>query len=73
MDGGQSWRDATLNDDLGKYSWRRWHAEWTPAAKGNYRLMVRAISGDGESQQTAMWNRSGYARDVIEHVDVVVL
>ncbi len=71
--GGQSWRDAELGPDLGKYSWRRWRAEWTPSTKGKYRLMVRATSNSGETQVTEQWNRSGYQRDVIEHQDVVVM
>ncbi len=72
-DGGHTWSDATLGKDLGKYSWRRWQTEWTPPEKGPYRLMVRATSNAGETQPTAQWNRSGYQRDVIEHLDVVVL
>ncbi len=71
-DGGQTWNDATLGSDLGKYSWRRWHAQWTPSARGTVRLMVRATAGDGQTQRTSQWNRSGYQRDVIEHMDVVV-
>lgn len=73
MDDGKTWNDATLGDDLGKYSWRRWRAPWTPAQKGNYRLRVRAVNNDGQQQVTTQWNRSGYQRDVIEHVDVVVI
>lgn len=73
LDGGQTWSDAALGADLGKYSWRRWQTSWTPPAKGAYRLMVRATNGAGETQPDAQWNRSGYQRDVIEHVDVVVL
>jgi sulfite dehydrogenase (cytochrome) subunit A len=72
-DGGQSWSDASLGPDLGKYSWRLWHTGWTPPAKGTYRLMVRATTDSGETQQGAQWNRSGYQRDVIEHQDVVVV
>jgi len=71
-DGGQTWSDATLGADLGKYSWRQWKSDWTPAAKGTYKLMVRATTNNGEKQATAQWNRSGYQRDVIEHQDVVV-
>ena len=70
-DGGQSWSDATLGPDLGKYSWRRWRADWTPA-KGSYKLMVRATSASGETQVASQWNRSGYQRDVIEQQGVVV-
>jgi sulfite dehydrogenase len=73
MDDGKTWSDADLGDDLGKYSWRRWRAQWTPAAKGNYRLQVRAVNDNGQQQVASQWNRSGYQRAVIEHVDVVVL
>ena len=72
MDEGKTWSDATLGTDLGKYSWRLWRIEWAPVAKGNYRLQVRATNNDGQQQATSQWNRSGYQRDVIEHVDVVV-
>jgi len=71
-DGGQSWSDASLGSDLGKYSWRIWRAKWTPAAKGTYRLKVRATSNSGETQVAAQWNRSGYQRDVVEQQDIVV-
>ena len=73
QDSGQTWSDATLGADLGKYSWRRWQTWWTPPAKGSYRLMVRATNAAGEAQRTAQWNRSGYQRDVIEHLEVTVL
>jgi sulfite dehydrogenase (cytochrome) subunit A len=72
-DGGKTWSEASLGPDLGKYSWRRWHAHWTPAGKGNYRLQAGATTEDGQQQVTSQWNRSGYQRDVIEHVDVEVV
>jgi DMSO/TMAO reductase YedYZ molybdopterin-dependent catalytic subunit len=72
LDGGHTWRNAMLGPDLGKYSWRRWQAPWTPSAKGSCRLMVRATSGNGQIQRASQWNRSGYQRDVIEHIDVMV-
>lgn len=72
-DGGKAWSAATLGADLGKYSWRRWRADWTPGTKGSYRLMVRATSNNGETQVSEQWNRSGYQRDVIEHLDVKVV
>ena len=72
MDSGNTWSDASLGNDLGKFSWRRWHALWTPPATGSYRLLVRATSNDGLQQAASQWNRSGYQRDTIEHVDVTV-
>lgn len=71
-DEGKTWKEATLGQDLGKYSWRLWRIDWTPSASGNYRLQVRAVSNSGSQQVASQWNRSGYQRDVVEHVDVVV-
>jgi sulfite dehydrogenase (cytochrome) subunit A len=71
-DDGKTWSEAKLGNDLGKNSWRQWQMQWTPPAKGSYRLLVKATANDGRQQVTAQWNRSGYQRDVTEHVDVVV-
>lgn len=72
-DGGKTWNPAKLGEDLGKYSFRKWTYDWTPADKGAAKLMVRATSNAGETQVDYMWNRSGYQRNVIEHVDVTVV
>jgi sulfite dehydrogenase len=71
-DGGISWHDAQLDPELGRYSWRRWRLRWLPQTAGTYRLMARATNGVGQTQGTYQWNRSGYQRNVIEHVDVTV-
>jgi DMSO/TMAO reductase YedYZ molybdopterin-dependent catalytic subunit len=70
-DAGKTWAEAKLDPDLGKYSWRRWRFDWKPAA-GQHQLQCRATSTSGENQVDAMWNRSGYARNVIEKLDVTV-
>jgi sulfite dehydrogenase len=73
-DGGGSWSAARLGEDLGQYSFRRWHAEWTPPARGEYRLQVRAVSNAGEVQPAqANWNRGGYMRNVIEEIRVTAI
>ena len=70
-DGGVSWNRVQLGSDLGRYSFREWSATWTPRARGDHRLMVRAFNGIGESQGAQpLWNPAGYLRNVIEHVDV---
>jgi DMSO/TMAO reductase YedYZ molybdopterin-dependent catalytic subunit len=71
-DGGKTWADAQLDPELGKYSWRRFRLKWTPNSKGPQRLMARATNAAGETQATEQWNRSGYARDVIDPIDVTV-
>ncbi|MFZ1134431.1 MAG: molybdopterin-dependent oxidoreductase [Candidatus Korobacteraceae bacterium] len=70
VDDGKTWSDATLGDDLGPYSWRRWRAPWTPPTAGSYRILVRATANNGQQQAASQWNRSGYQRDTIEHVGV---
>lgn len=73
-DQGATWRPARLGRDLGKYSFREWSFNWTPAKPGTNRLMVRALNRVGESQSSEpLWNPSGYLRNEIEHVDLRVI
>lgn len=72
VDGGATWRDAALDADLGKYSFRRWRLAWTPTRAGPATLVVRATSVGGEQQRpTPQWNRGGYMRNVYERTRVV--
>ncbi len=72
LDNGTTWAEATLNAPLGKYSWRRWKYDWTPKTAGLYHLCVRATDVTGKTQPDKQWNRSGYARGFIEHLEVKV-
>jgi DMSO/TMAO reductase YedYZ molybdopterin-dependent catalytic subunit len=70
-DGGKTWHAARLGKDEGKYSFRRWDAHFTPAAKGSYTLMVRCTNADGVAQPDhANWNPAGFMRNVIEATTV---
>jgi len=70
-DGGKSWRDATLGQDLGKYSFREWTCPFKPTEAGQYELQVCASNSIGQSQpRKALWNPAGYMRNVIETVRV---
>jgi DMSO/TMAO reductase YedYZ molybdopterin-dependent catalytic subunit len=69
-DGGQSWAEARLGEDLGKYSFRGFETVLRLPA-GQHRLMSRATSRAGETQpMTPRWNPSGYMRNVVEAVAV---
>lgn len=73
-DGGSHWTLASLGDDLGRYSFRRWRHQWTPASPGEYRLRCRATAADGQTQPDVVgWNRGGYMRNVVEEVSVHVI
>ncbi len=66
LDGGSTWRPAALEQDYGKYSFRRWNATVTLPA-GAATLAVRATANDGSTQKpTPIWNPSGYLRTSIE-------
>jgi hypothetical protein len=72
-DGGTKWAEATLDRDLGRYSFRRFRMHWVPSSAGDVRLLVRATSTAGETQDaTPNWNRAGYMRNVIESTTVRV-
>lgn len=70
-DGGKTWRAATLGRDLGRYSFREWHADFTPARAGAYPLQARATNMAGDTQPLEpRWNPAGYMRNVVETVRV---
>jgi DMSO/TMAO reductase YedYZ molybdopterin-dependent catalytic subunit len=66
VDGGKTWIPASLDQDYGKYSFRRWTATVNLPA-GPSTLAVRATGNDGGTQSAApIWNPSGYLRTSIE-------
>jgi DMSO/TMAO reductase YedYZ molybdopterin-dependent catalytic subunit len=72
-DGGATWVRASLDSDLGPYSWRRFRALWTPAQAGMAAVLTRATSTAGEAQgSTSRWNRGGYMKNDWSRVDVRV-
>ena len=73
IDGAQSWREATLGEDLGRYSFREWTLPISFASKGATLLMVRASNRAGETQPLrADWNPGGYRRHVVESSHVTI-
>lgn len=70
-DGGETWREAVLGKDFGKYSFREWTCAFTPRKPGSYELKVCATNRIGQSQPASpLWNPAGYMRNVIESVQV---
>ena len=51
FDDGQIWSDAEIYYSGGNLAWSLWKAQWTPAAAGDYALVVRATDGDGDVQE----------------------
>ncbi len=68
IDGGESWHQAKLGADLGKYSFREFTFGYMPS-KGAHDLRVRAWNRSGQSQpMEALWQPAGYMRNVVESV-----
>jgi sulfite dehydrogenase len=69
-DDGQSWTEASLGPDLGRYSFRPWTLSVDLPA-GMHALRVRATGQDGATQpMESRWNPPGYMRNGVETVRV---
>jgi hypothetical protein len=74
VDGGKTWQDTRLGQDLGRYSFREWTTRFTPRQAGLLDIMVRATCGSGEVQpMQSSWNPSGYQRNAVETTRVTVV
>lgn len=73
IDGAATWRESTLGQDLGRFSFREWTLPVTFTRQGATELMVRASNRAGETQPLqADWNPGGYRRHVVETRHVTV-
>jgi len=73
LDGGRSWRAATLGKNLGRFSFREWRLPTRFERRGTAVLQVRASNQKGEVQpERADWNPAGYRRHVIESTTVTI-
>lgn len=72
-DGGDTWQDTTLDEDLGRFSFRGWRLAVKFKKKGRTQLMVRALANSGETQpMRATWNPGGYLRNVVEVTHITI-
>jgi DMSO/TMAO reductase YedYZ molybdopterin-dependent catalytic subunit len=70
-DGGKTWSNATLGQDLGPYAFRTWSFEIT-AKKGKNSVMVNATNNIGQTQTPALiFNPAGYHNNVIQNLTLV--
>ena len=73
LDDGKTYSAATLEEDHGKFSFRRWNAKIALEAGKTYTITCRATGNDGGIQTTdAFWNPGGYMRNSIESYEVSV-
>jgi len=51
FDSGKTWSDAEIYYSGGNLAWSLWKTHWTPAAPGDYTVVVRATDGEGDVQE----------------------
>ena len=71
-DGGASWTQAELLDDLGRWAWRQWHI-MLDLAPGEHELVVRAWDSSAATQpedEAALWNPKGYVNNARPRIRV---
>jgi DMSO/TMAO reductase YedYZ molybdopterin-dependent catalytic subunit len=72
-DGGETWTQAELGDDEGRWAWRSWKYDWRPQAAGEYLLCCRARDEAGNVQPVdAPWNVGGYSNNSVQRIPVTV-
>ena len=71
-DGGATWTEATLGEEISPYAWRSWTSQWE-ATPGRHTLWVRATDAQGNRQPTEQeWNLQGMGNNMVQQVDVLV-
>jgi len=72
-DRGQSWRDAALQRDLGRFAWREFRFALDTSRAGPLEMAVRARSRGGAKQpDTLTPNPSGYHDNIVQSVSLEV-
>jgi sulfite oxidase len=72
-DGGASWSQARLLEDLGRWAWRQWQIT-LDLAVGEHELVVRAWDSSAATQpedEAALWNPKGYVNNARPRIRVV--
>jgi sulfite oxidase len=72
LDGGATWSQAELLDDLGRWAWRHWRIT-VDLAPGEHELLVRAWDSSAATQpedEAALWNPKGYVNNARPRVRV---
>jgi DMSO/TMAO reductase YedYZ molybdopterin-dependent catalytic subunit len=74
VDGGRSWRDATLQRDLGRFAWRDFRFVLDTSSAGRLDVAVRARSRNGAKQPDKLTpNPSGYHDNIVQTVSLEVV
>ena len=72
-DGGESWREAHLGKDYGRFAFRPWSFRFAAAKPGRYKILAKASNVIGQTQaETLIFNPAGYHNNVMRPLTVTV-
>ncbi len=72
LDGGASWSQAQLLDDLGPWAWRQWRIT-VDLSPGEHEILVRAWDSSAATQpehEAPLWNPKGYVNNACPRIRV---
>ena len=73
LDGGKSWKQATLGKDHGRFGFRAFSFNTGKIEAGNYVVSSRATNNAGETQVDKLkFNPAGYHNNVPQQIPVTV-
>ncbi|HEX6461345.1 MAG TPA: sulfite oxidase [Thermoleophilaceae bacterium] len=75
LDGGETWTQAELLEDLGPWAWRHWRIE-PELEPGEHEILVRAWDSSAATQpndDAALWNPKGYVNNARPRVRVTAV
>lgn len=72
VDGGKTWNQAVLGEDLGRYAWRQWSYGFVPQP-GEHIVSARASNKLGATQTfDLIFNPAGYNNNVVQSLRIQV-
>ncbi len=74
IDGGRTWKAATVNPPRNKFAWQRFTASVDLPSAGYYEVWARATDSNGATQpfMATNWNPQGYGANPISRIRVLV-
>ena len=73
VDGSETWREAELGKDLGRFAFRSFRFPFTPARAGKYQVTARASNSVGQIQADKLiFNPAGYHNNVMRLLTINV-
>jgi DMSO/TMAO reductase YedYZ molybdopterin-dependent catalytic subunit len=70
-DGGDTWREAELGKDVGRFAFRVFRFAFVPSRPGRYQVMARASNTIGQTQaEKLIFNAAGYNNNVVRPLTI---